>query len=100
MGNNMVNNFKTHKIYANYPMDALHLQEMESEINNLDVNLGDLVDVDCAGMSYICSSGLRVFLSLNKSITAKGGKLIIRNLEPLVKDVFEVSGFIQIFNIE
>ena len=96
----MVNNFKTHKIYANYPMDALHLQEMESEINNLDVNLGDLVDVDCAGMSYICSSGLRVFLSLSKSITAKGGKLIIRNLEPLVKDVFEVSGFIQIFNIE
>lgn len=96
----MVNNFKTHKIYANYPMDALHLQEMESEINNLDVNLGDLVDVDCAGMSYICSSGLRVFLSQNKSITAKGGKLIIRNLEPLVKDVFEVSGFIQIFNIE
>ena len=48
MGNIMTNNFKTHKIYANYPMDALHLQEMESDINNLDVNLGDLVEVDCA----------------------------------------------------
>lgn len=96
----MAENFKTHKIYANYPMDALHLREMEADINRLEVDLGDLVVVDCAGMSYICSSGLRVFLTLNKNITAKGGKLIIRNLEPLVKGVFDMSGFSQIFNIE
>ena len=96
----MADNFKTHKIFANYPMDALSLRELESDINNLEVQLGDWVVVDCAGMSYICSSGLRVFLSLNKDITAKGGKLIIRNLEPLVKNIFDTSGFSQIFNIE
>ena len=96
----MADNFKTHKIYANYPMDALHLRDLEQDINNLDVYLGDIVVVDCAGMSYICSSGLRVFLVLNKNITAKGGKLIIRNLQPLVKNVFDMSGFSQIFNIE
>ena len=73
---------------------------MGGTLENLDVNLGDIVVVDCAGMSYICSSGLRVFLALNKNITAKGGKLIIRNLEPLVKGVFDMSGFSQIFNIE
>ena len=81
-------------------MDTLHLREMEQDINKLEVDLGDLVVVDCSGMSYICSSGLRVFLALNKNITAKGGKLIIRNLEPLVKGVFDMSGFSQIFNIE
>jgi anti-anti-sigma factor len=96
----MVENCKTHKIYANYPMDALSLRELESDINDLDVQLGDWVLVDCAGMTYICSSGLRVFLTLNKNVTAKGGKLIIRNLEPLVKTVFDMSGFSQIFNIE
>lgn len=96
----MAENFTTHNIYANYPMDSLHLQALENDINRLEVNLGDIVVVDCAGMSYICSSGLRIFLSLNKSITAKGGKLIIRNLEPLVKSVFDMSGFSQIFNIE
>lgn len=96
----MADNFKTHKIFANYPMDALSLRELESDINSLEVQLGDWVVVDCAGMSYICSSGLRVFLSLNKDITAKGGKLIIRNLEPLVKNIFDTSGFSQIFNIE
>ena len=30
----------------------------------------------------------------------KGCKLIIRNLQPLVKNVFDMSGFSQIFNIE
>lgn len=96
----MAENYTTHRIYANCPMDALNLKDLESEIGNINVNLGDIVDVDCKGMSYICSSGLRVFLSLNKDITAKGGKLIIRNLEPLVKGVFDMSGFSQIFNIE
>lgn len=96
----MAENYKVHKICANYPMDALSMRELESDINELDLKLGDWVVVDCAGMSYICSSGLRTFLSLNKNITAKGGKLIIRNLEPLVKGVFDMSGFSQIFNIE
>lgn len=96
----MADNFKTHKIHADYPMDALSLRELENDIKNLDVQLGDWVIVECAGMTYICSSGLRVFLTLNKDITAKGGKLIIRNLEPLVKNVFDMSGFSQIFNIE
>ena len=96
----MADNFKTHKIYANYPMDALSLRELENDIKDLDVQLGDYVVVECAGMTYICSSGLRVFLTLNKDVTAKGGKLIIRNLEPLVKNVFDMSGFSHIFNIE
>lgn len=96
----MAENFKTHKIYANYPMDALSLRELENDIKDLDVQLGELVVVDCTGMTYICSSGLRVFLTLNKDITGKGGKLIIRNLEPLVKNIFDMSGFSQIFNIE
>ena len=96
----MAENYKVHKIYANYPMDALSLRELEGDINELQLNLGDWVVVDCKGMTYICSSGLRVFLTLNKNIVAKGGKLVIRNLAPLVKGVFDMSGFSQIFNIE
>ena len=96
----MADNFKVHNIYVNYPLDALHHRDLENDIDRLDINLGDVVVVDCKGMNYICSSGLRVFLALNKNITVKGGKLIIRNLEPLVKGVFDMSGFSHIFNIE
>ena len=93
-------NFKTHMIYINYPMNSLNLKEMEENIASLEVNLGDVVIIDCSGMDYICSSGLRVFLGTYKMIAQKGGKLIIRNLQPLVKNVFDLSGFSQIFNIE
>ena len=93
-------NFKTHMIYINYPMNSLNLKEMEENIASLEVNLGDVVIIDCSGMDYICSSGLRVFLATYKMIAQKGGKLIIRNLQPLVKNVFDMSGFSQIFNIE
>ena len=92
--------FKTHTIYIDYPMKSLNLKEMEANIESIEVNLGDMVIVDCQGMDYICSSGLRVFLGLYKTIAQKGGKLIIRNLQPLVKNVFDMSGFSQIFNIE
>jgi anti-anti-sigma factor len=92
--------FKTHMIYVDYPMNSLNLNEMEKSIATLELNLGDVVIVDCKGMDYICSSGLRVFLSLYKMIAQKGAKLIIRNLQPLVKNVFDMSGFSQIFNIE
>ena len=92
--------FKTHTIYIDYPMNSLNLKEMEANIESIEVNLGDMVIVDCQGMDYICSSGLRVFLGLYKTIAQKGGKLIIRNLQPLVKNVFDMSGFNQIFNIE
>ena len=93
-------NFKTHMIYINYPMNSVNLKEMEENIASLEVNLGDVVIVDCEGMDYICSSGLRIFLGLNKMIAQKGGKLIIRDLQPLVKNVFDMSGFSQIFTIE
>lgn len=96
----MADNFKVHNIYVNYPLDALHLRDLENDIDRLDINLGDVVVIDCKEMNYICSSGLRVFLAFNKNITVKGGKLIIRNLEPLVKGVFDMSGFSHIFNIE
>ena len=53
------NAFKTHMIYIDYPMNSLNLKEMEENIESLVVNLGDVVIVDCQGMDYICSSGLR-----------------------------------------
>lgn len=96
----MENNIKTHRLYANYPLDSLHLRELQEDVDTLEVSSGDIVIIDCKGMSYICSSGLRAFLTMHKDITAKTGKLIIRNLEPLVKGVFDMSGFSHIFNIE
>lgn len=91
---------KTLTVYIDGPLNAQALDEVQEKINNLEINTGDLVVMDCTGMSYICSSGLRIFLAMHKDVTQRGSKLIIRGLQPLVKNVFDMTGFTQIFNIE
>ena len=87
-------------VYIDGPLNAQALDEVQEKINSLEVNTGDIVVMDCTEMSYICSSGLRIFLAMHKDVTQRGSKLIIRGLQPLVKNVFDMTGFSHIFNME
>lgn len=51
-------------------------------------------------MEYISSAGLRVVLIAHKSITAKGGRFIVRNLSKEVRSVFDMTGFSRILIIK
>ena len=55
--------------------------------------------LDCSDLTYISSSGLRVFLVAQKKMLATGGILRICCLKPEIKDVFDISGFSVIFSI-
>lgn len=44
-------------------------------------------------MEYISSSGLRVFLKLKKYVLAQNERLEVSELQPMVKGVFEMTGF-------
>lgn len=57
------------------------------------------VIVDMSDLEYISSAGLRVLLALHKKVSA-AGTLVIRNANDLVSEVFEVTGFVDILNIE
>ncbi len=57
------------------------------------------VILDCSGMSYISSSGLRIFLTIRKAAAAKGGKVIIEGLSNEIRQVFMMTGFLQLFEI-
>lgn len=56
--------------------------------------------LDCSAMEYISSAGLRVVLMAHKSIAAKGGRFILRNLSNEVRSVFDMTGFSRILTIE
>ena len=56
--------------------------------------------LDCAGLEFISSSGLRLFLSLRKQTIAKGGDVTIKNVTPEVKQVFTITGFLSLFIFE
>lgn len=52
--------------------------------------------LDCSGVAYVSSAGLRVFLVVAKRIKALGGRLALASLRPEVREVFAISGFLQI----
>ena len=68
-----------------------------------DENLGDDtkdVVIDCSGLTYISSSGLRVLMTIYKKITPKQGKLSLKDLTPQVGEVLNITGMASLFSIE
>ena len=57
------------------------------------------IDIDCTNMEYTSSQGLRLFLMLQKSVMARSGKMVMRNMNPQVKEVFDITGFSNIITI-
>ena len=56
--------------------------------------------LDCKELSYISSSGLRLFLTLRKAAAEKGGKVIVRSIGDEIRNVFIMTGFFNLFEIE
>ena len=67
----------------------------------LDSSLDGVTELafDFAKLDYISSAGLRVLLSTNKKMV-KAGKMIIRNVNDVVQEVFDLTGFADILYIE
>ena len=55
---------------------------------------------DCTQLNYISSSGLRLLLNVYKHTRANGHKAILKNLSEDVKEVFAISGFLNLFITE
>lgn len=73
-------------------IDTITAPDLESAIvtDGVEVLVFDLTQVD-----YISSAGLRVLLSAQKKMAGKS--MTIANPKPAVKDVFEITGFSDIF---
>jgi anti-anti-sigma factor len=56
--------------------------------------------LDCTALEYISSSGLRIFLSIRKDAAAHGSKVIVRNINADIRQVFMMTGFISLFEIQ
>lgn len=56
--------------------------------------------LDCTALEYISSSGLRIFLSIRKEAAAHGSKVIVRNINADIRQVFMMTGFVSLFEIQ
>lgn len=55
--------------------------------------------VDLGDLRYVSSMGLRSFVSVAKTLQAKGGAMRLCRLTGLVKQVFEITGLLVLFRV-
>ena len=79
-------------------LDTVTASELESSLKQSLAGIETLI-FDLKDMEYISSAGLRVLLSTQKIMNARGTMKII-NVSETVAEVFEVTGFSDILNIE
>ena len=62
---------------------------LETEEKEIVVNMEDTI--------YMSSVGLRVF---QKKINASGKTMVLKNVRPQMKEIFEVTGFVGVLSFE
>lgn len=58
---------------------------------------GDKLVLDLAGVDYISSAGLRCFMLAEKQAKSQGGTIVVAGMQPVVKEIFEISRFTLVF---
>ncbi len=76
-------------------LDTVTAPQLEGELNLTGV---EEVVFDISGLDYVSSAGLRLFLTVQKTL-AKQGKMTISGAQPVVKEVFDMTGLSDIFNL-
>src|SRR6266853_6544540 len=59
----------------------------------------DRLVLDLSDLEYISSAGLRVLMLAAKQTKAQGGTLLVTGLQPLVKEILEISRFTLVLDI-
>jgi len=79
-------------------LDTVTAPDLENVLKE-SLGAADSLVFDFSKLEYISSAGLRVLLSAHKTMSAKGG-MKVTHVNEIVQEVFEVTGFTDILNIE
>lgn len=80
-------------------LDTTNTDQFQKDIAPLMEDPNPDFELDCTDMMYTSSQGLRIFLMLQKSVSSKGGSMVMTNMKPQVKEVFDITGFSNIIKI-
>lgn len=81
-------------------MDTAAAVEAEEVLKPLYQTGGKDVVINCSGLEYIASSGLRILLGILKGAKACGSRVVLKGVNDDIKNVFKLTGFISIFEFE
>jgi anti-anti-sigma factor len=80
-------------------MDSVSAPEFDKKVQAEIDGGAERFVVDLAQLDYISSAGLRSMLAMAKKLKMKNGTSILSGLKGVVNEVFEISGFSNIFTI-
>lgn len=80
-------------------LDTTNYSDLEHHLTSLTEKKEYRILVNLEKMEYISSSGLRIFLMFLKRIKAADGRFMLCGMSDDIKEIFEISGFINIFEI-
>lgn len=79
-------------------IDSNNAAQFEEEMMDaVNKNPGEEITLDASALEYISSAGLRVLMKLRKIVKKA---LPVLNVSPEVYEIFEVTGFIELFNVQ
>ena len=79
-------------------LDTTTAPQLEAELKASLDGITEL-DLDFEKLEYLSSAGLRVLLAAQKTMN-KQGTMVIHHVNETIREVFEVTGFIDILTIE
>jgi stage II sporulation protein AA (anti-sigma F factor antagonist) len=80
-------------------IDSGNAATIETEILKVIGDGSTRIIVDLSEAEYISSAGLRVVLVAAKRQKQRSGSFVLCNLQPLVREIFEVSGLLGLLRV-
>ena len=81
-------------------LDTASAAETEAALKPLFESTGKDLVLDCTNLEYIASSGIRILVNLLKAAKAKGDQVVLKNVNEVIRDVLELTGFVSYFVFE
>ena len=79
-------------------LDTNTTPDLEKELKESTEGINELI-LDLEKLEYISSAGLRVLLAAQKTMAKKGGMKLI-HVNDLIMEILDVTGFVDILEIE
>ncbi len=80
-------------------LDAITVPTFEQTLQRLLAEGQSRFVVDLGAVNYISSSGLRVLLTARRLARSRGGEVLLCQLHPRVREIFEMVGFLSVFGV-
>lgn len=84
----------------NGSLDTLASTTVEPQIKELEEKASSPITIDCKGLDYVASSGLRLLLRIRKASAAHGQKVTLLNVNDNIMEVLAITHFDKMFIIK